>query len=222
MVIPFHHELAYLTTSPSKLAFFCEIPAKKDGYTPLCLSHTLYEKIKSKNPKFIERLEAKKVRYTRIIQSKKLCENTRQRSWQEVFETEDPKEAEKKAHLTGTEKVEFNEDYSLMKVTSIAMDAIRIDDRTKQPTWFNSVVLLHPAGNNMSKEERNNAPWETTYGDGSTIEDEDIISVADIMKNEGIKFDWKANDVILVDNYLALHARTTFEGPRRVLATILK
>ena len=32
--------------------------------------------------------------------------------------------------------------------------------------------------------------------------------------------DWKKGDVLLIDNRLVLHARRSFSGPRRILASI--
>jgi alpha-ketoglutarate-dependent taurine dioxygenase len=33
---------------------------------------------------------------------------------------------------------------------------------------------------------------------------------------------WQAKDVALLDNYLVMHARRDFDGPRRVLASLVR
>ena len=143
------------------------------------------------------------------------------RSWQEVYETEDRKVAEENALKTGTEKVEWLQDGS-MKVITKEMEAIKIDERNNLPTWFNSLVLLHPAGNGiLDPEERKKAPWNTQYGDFTEISDEEIIIVKDIMTTEGFKFKWHHGDVLVVDNRLTLHGRNSFSGPRRILTSII-
>ncbi len=73
--------MAYLTTPPTKLFFWCDTPSEKDGETPLLLSSLLLEKIKEKKEKFLNKLIEKKVIYTRQIDDKKNCEFKLQRSW---------------------------------------------------------------------------------------------------------------------------------------------
>lgn len=106
-----------------------------------------------------------------------------------------------------------------MQVTSIAMDAIRFDTRAQVETWFNSVILLHPAAHGYDPKT---SPWTVLYGDYSEIETEHILGAAQIMQQEQIKFKWQKHDILVVDNYLALHARNSFKGPRKIFATIVK
>lgn len=84
MVIPLHHELAYLTTPPSKVMFYCDVPTEEDGETPLCDSNVLLGKISAAFPEFIKELKAKKVRYVRNVADKSTCTNEYQRSWQDI------------------------------------------------------------------------------------------------------------------------------------------
>jgi len=46
-LIPFHHELAYITTFPGKVCFYCELPTEKDGETPILLSNRIYKRMAS-------------------------------------------------------------------------------------------------------------------------------------------------------------------------------
>lgn len=85
------------------------------------------------NPTFVERLKDKQVRYTRLISDKSRCDHRYQRSWQESFATEDRQEAERKAKEVGTERIEWIGDD--MQVTSVAMPAISIEERSQKPTW---------------------------------------------------------------------------------------
>jgi len=220
--IPFHHELAYLTTPPRALFFWCEIEPKEKGQTPLLLSNQVYEKIKERNLNFVKQIQAKKIRYIRIMQDKKLCQNEYQRSWQDTFGTDDQNEAAKRAFQTGAEKVEWIEDgdFISMKLFSLPLDGIKIDHRNQKPTWFNSIVLLHPASERGEKPRE--SPWQVTYGDFSEIDDCDVRMAQEIMNNEGTMFQWHVGDVLLVDNMLTLHARNSFVPPRRILATIIK
>src|SRR5689334_3569650 len=97
------------------------------------------------------------------------------------------------------------------------MDAVRIESRTGKHIWFNSVVLLHPAAHGNDKQ----SPWKPTYADGSDISDSDILMAKQVMEEEGVKFKWEKGDVLVVDNFLSLHARSSFTPPRRILAAII-
>mmetsp|Transcript_8030 Transcript_8030/g.11035 ORF Transcript_8030/g.11035 Transcript_8030/m.11035 type:complete len:334 (+) Transcript_8030:23-1024(+) len=215
--IPFHHELAYLTSQPSKLFFFCEIPPAAKGETPLCLSHRVYKKAVEKNKAFIDKITEKKIRYTRILADKSTGKNLDyQRAWQDIYDTEDRKVAEERALASGTETVEWLDDNS-MKVVSIPFPAIRVDPRHNKETWFNSAILLHPGVYGMSKDFN---AWETTFADFSPIDPKDLLEVRAIMEAEGVAFKWQQGDVLLVDNFLALHSRNSFTPPRRILAAM--
>eukprot|EP01100_Stratorugosa_tubuloviscum_P004222 TRINITY_DN204_c0_g3_i1.p1 TRINITY_DN204_c0_g3~~TRINITY_DN204_c0_g3_i1.p1 ORF type:complete len:328 (+),score=167.72 TRINITY_DN204_c0_g3_i1:59-1042(+) len=218
--IPFHHELAYLTEHPSKLFFYCEIPCEQGGETPIMLSNQLYEKIKQINEQFVNKLAEKKVRYIRTIKDRSNCSNAYQRCWQETFQTEDKQIAEQIAKETGGETIEWSEDNS-MRVTTRPLEAFRIDPRTNYYTWFNSVALLHPAAHGGSQKLRGETPWTTVYGDYSIIDDNDILSIVNVMDSLTVQFKWKAYDIVLVDNFLALHSRNSFSGPRRILTTVI-
>jgi alpha-ketoglutarate-dependent taurine dioxygenase len=58
------------------------------------------------------------------------------------------------------------------------------------------------------------------YGDYSTIEDEDIKKTVETFNAETVKFKWQTGDIMIVDNKLSMHARNSFEPPRRILAAM--
>jgi len=216
IVIPFHHELAYLPNYPSKLFFFAEIPTPQDGETPILLSNRVYQKLVEKNKEFVQQIAEKKVRYKRLLESKAQCHNKYQRSWQEIFDTDDKVLATQRANETGIEKIEWLPDDSML-VTSIPLDGLKVEPRTGKWTWFNSIVLLHPGS-----DENKSRLYSTTYGDFTPISETDVKDVADIMQSEGVKIPYHKGDVYLIDNTLALHARNIFTPPRRILAAIIK
>lgn len=109
LTIPFHHELAYLSTYPSKLFFYCDTPTEKDGETPILLSNRLCKRIIERRPKEVQEYNEKKLRYWRVIEDRSKCTNKYQRSWQESFDTEDRQVAEERSKLVGSDTVEWNE-----------------------------------------------------------------------------------------------------------------
>jgi len=106
-----------------------------------------------------------------------------------------------------------------MKVVSIPFDLTKEEERTKQLTWFNSLILLY-AGDDPIKKKT----FGTVFGDFAPL-DEQIVDfvkdVKDVMEEEAVKFKWHKKDVLLIDNLLAMHARSPFIPPRRILAAIV-
>lgn len=204
-----------MTKYPTKLVFFCQTKPKKDGETPILLSTNLFERIAEERPGFTAAVVEKGIVYTRVIESAESSDGKLQRSWQAAFGTDDREEAEARAKATGTASIEWL-DSGAMKVTSEVLPSARIDPRVGKRTWFNSIVLLHPA----AQEAGTKAPWTVTYGDGSPIADEDVLVANRIMNEEKIEFTWEEGDVLVVDNMLAMHARNSFVGPRLILAAI--
>ena len=79
-------------------------------------------------------------------------------------------------------------------------------------------MLLHPAAHEADVKNL----WAVRYADGSDIDDEDIRAAKKIMDDEGMAFKYEQGDVLLVDNWLALHARNPFTPPRLILAAMVK
>lgn len=44
----------------------------------------------------------------------------------------------------------------------------------------------------------------------------------DLCEANAVEIEWQQGDVALLDNYLVMHARRPFEGPRKVLASLVK
>jgi len=87
-VIPFHHEMVYITRFPKRLFFWCELPAKDGevplcpqgfplhrlsllaGETPVCLSYRICHRLEEELPEFYQKIKEKKIRYLRTIADK--------------------------------------------------------------------------------------------------------------------------------------------------------
>jgi alpha-ketoglutarate-dependent taurine dioxygenase len=223
--IPFHHELAYIVNPPSKLFFFCQTPSadapdKVGGETPLLNSSRLLRKIEAKLPAFVSELKAKGVRYVRVIQDRSNTGGDRyQKSWQEVFHAETREGAEQGARASGHDRIEWL-DNGAVRVTSIVFAPVRRDNRNGVETWFNAVVLLHP-GAHPEKVDAGKL-WDVTFGDDSPIANADVAACKEIMNAEGMCFKYEVGDVLIVDNFIALHARHPFTPPRLILAAMVE
>ena len=72
IIIPMHHELAYVNDYPHILFFYCDLPAKEKGDTPIALSNVIYLKMAARQPDFVKRLEKEKLRYVRIARHEEM------------------------------------------------------------------------------------------------------------------------------------------------------
>ena len=58
------------------------------------------------------------------------------------------------------------------------------------------------------------------FGDGSPIPSSSLLAVRRAIRDETRTFDWRAGDVLLIDNILVSHGRRPYRGPRRVLSVL--
>jgi alpha-ketoglutarate-dependent taurine dioxygenase len=100
--IPFHHEMAQVPKFPEHLMFFCELPSKSGGETPIAYSPMVYNRIKQALPNFVRKLEEKQVRYTRVLPDGDDPQSAIGRGWQSTYQTQDRKHAEQVCREQGT------------------------------------------------------------------------------------------------------------------------
>ncbi|MEU3301252.1 TauD/TfdA family dioxygenase [Streptomyces sp. NPDC006678] len=63
-------------------------------------------------------------------------------------------------------------------------------------------------------------PRSAFYGDGSPIEDETVELIGRLYEENAVSVPWQRGDVLIVDNFLATHAREPFHGDRRILVAM--
>ncbi|CAF4036841.1 unnamed protein product [Rotaria sp. Silwood2] len=188
--IPFHHEMAQVPKFPKHLMFFCEVPSKSGGETPIAYSPMVYNRINNALPYFVRKLEEKQIRYTRILPDGDDPQSAIGRGWQSTYQTEDRKHAEEACREQGTGK----------------------------KSWFNSIVAAYMGWS----DKRNDGKKAVTFADGELMNEEDIHKCATILDESSVSFTWKKGDVLLIDNRQVLHARKSFEPPRRILAALFQ
>jgi hypothetical protein len=66
-------------------------------------------------------------------------------------------------------------------------------------------------------EEGGEEAGEGRYLDAAAIEE-----AARVMQEVCVAFPWRRGDVLLLDNRTVMHARRSFEGPRRILASLAR
>jgi Taurine catabolism dioxygenase TauD, TfdA family len=105
--------------------------------------------------------------------------------------------------------------------TSCRRPAVIRHPQTRQLIWFNVLQMWHTYGIDpelltawrkvFAPEDY---PMNCYFGDGAPIEDAYIAELYRAHAQLEVLFDWKTNDVLVVDNLLVTHGRNPFVGAR--------
>ncbi|MFE3576473.1 TauD/TfdA family dioxygenase [Lysinibacillus sp. NPDC059133] len=213
--IEMHNELSYSVISPQLIWFYCLVPPKVGGETPIADVRRVYNRIPEE---IIKRFENKGWMLVRNYG------DGFGPTWQEAFNTTDKTVVEE---YCNQHEIDFEWKTDDRLRTKQVRQAVRKHKMTNEMIWFNHVSFYHVY--NLSSELRElflsefgleNIPFNTYYGDGSIIEDNIIEQINLTFEQEKIEFKWEKNDVMLLDNYLVAHSRNPFQGERKVLVAM--
>ncbi|MEO8496739.1 MAG: TauD/TfdA family dioxygenase, partial [Planctomycetota bacterium] len=184
------------------------------GATPLCRSDVLYEQLAEQCPEFLRACEEKGLRYTNVMPSQNDPASGMGRSWQSTFRCETREEAEARMSQLGY-TWEWLDD-GCLRATTPRLQAVR-EVSPGRKTFFNQLIAAFKGW----KDSRNDPAKSITLGDGTPLDREAVIRATEIA--EALTFDvpWQNGDVALVDNYIVMHARRTFTGKRKILASLV-
>lgn len=214
VTICLHHEMAQTPVYPSRLFFFCELPAEQGGATPLCRSDILFERLKEEFPEFVADCESKGLLYTNIMPAENDPTSGMGRSWQSTFRAETRELAEQRLQTLGY-SWEWLPDGCLRSTTPILQAVMEVEPGRK--TFFNQLIAAFHGW----KDSRNDPTKAVTFGDGSVLNPETMDRVAAIAEELTFDVPWQKGDVALVDNRVVMHGRRTFTGTRKVLASLV-
>ena len=105
-----------------------------------------------------------------------------------------------------------------MKTIMGPLPAIKFDKTRQRKIWFNSMVFAYIGW----EDARNDPVKAVTFGDGKPLPADIVYDCLNILEEESVAFPWQKGDVLLLDNWAALHARKSFDPPRRILASLCK
>lgn len=218
--ISLHNELSYGNQWPSYLFFCCVTPAVKGGSTVVADSRTILSDLSEATRKAFKE---KGVLYIRNLHGGFGAGA----SWQDTFETDDRSVVENYCRANDI-LFEWSDDNSLrlkQKREGVIQHPV-----TKEEVWFNQADQFHPSTNSSEVYEalievyegdNMSMPQYATFGDGEEIPLEMLEEVRAVAKKNMVIFEWEKGDLMLVDNVLAAHGRTSFEGPRKILVSML-
>lgn len=139
--IPFHHEMAQVPNYPKNIFFYCFVPPRSGGQTPLVKSTIVASRLRNEVPEFMKSLDEKGVVYTRVLPSKNDPLSPIGRSWSSTYASTDRNVAETNAKNLGV-NLEWLENGDCRSVSSVTK-AVRRHPVTNEEVFFNSVVAAY-------------------------------------------------------------------------------
>lgn len=228
--IPLHQELSFLKHFPRYISFFCDIPPKTGGETPIADARQVYRRL---DVGIRQNFEERGVRYlSHYYKTSTLMRwvNRMQRShksWMEVFETESMEEVEEKCRHQELQHEWMRGDW--LKITQVRPATLSHPD-TGETVWFNQAHLydFNPRllgqwrywGARLFYARPHTRLHEVTYGDHSPIPRAHLYHIMDVLEATTVRFKWEQGDLLVLDNVLAMHGRSPFTGKRRILTAM--
>ena len=142
-------------------------------------------------------------------------------TWQQAFQTESRSEVEIYCRGAGIEFEWIDKDHLRTRQTC---QAVAEHPKTGEMVWFNQAHLFHVS--NLKPEIRESLlslfkeeslPRNAYYGDGAPIEAAALDEIREIYEQEAVIFPWREGDILMLDNMLTAHGRTSFVGHRNVV-----
>jgi Taurine catabolism dioxygenase TauD, TfdA family len=214
-VIPLHNEQSYSQNWPMKIWFHCVLASPVGGETPIADSRLIYQQL---DPVIRQRFADKRLMYVRNYG------NGLDLPWQNAFSTDDRAQVERFCRASNIE-FHWKDDGELS--TRQVCQAVAQHPVTGDWVWFNQAHLFHISNLAPAVREtlisivgEEGVPRNVFYGDGSPIETEALEHVRSVLQRTQVTFPWQAGDVLMLDNMLVAHGRSTFSGARKVVVAM--
>ncbi|MFF0161139.1 TauD/TfdA family dioxygenase [Streptomyces sp. NPDC005263] len=206
-----HTENSYQSSWPRLLYFHCAEEPETLGATPLADIRRIHGLI---DPAVREEFERRGWMVVRNFHDGFGVD------WRQVFNTEDRAEVEANCRAKDLE-FEWTADGGLR--TRGIREAVHTHPDTGERVWFNHITFFHHSTLAADVGEgllelfgEEDLPSNTYYGDGGSIPAEVMDHLRSCYRAASTRFDWRHDDVLVVDNMLAAHGREPFTGPRRI------
>jgi hypothetical protein len=213
--------MSYTFPFPDKLMFFCEVAPPIGGQTPLADMRNVTTKVPAA---VMTEFERRGLRLTRELS--KTTRRVGRKVWPDVFGTTDRAEVERIAATRGW-TVEWLAGDKIRLIQEVRPATIT-HPRTGDRVWFNEAhMFCRSPLQNLGRwlagvvfPDRGKGDY--AFGDGTSIPFASLLAIREAIREETRMFDWRAGDVLLIDNILVSHGRRPYKGSRRVLAALIR
>ncbi|SIT01212.1 TauD/TfdA family dioxygenase [Achromobacter sp. MFA1 R4] len=214
-MILYHNESAHLDRWPRKQLFFCELPSRVGGATPIVDCREMLRRLPGD---LVQEFERKQLLYIRTFTDRLDVR------WQSFFKTDDRRQVEATLRQAGIDFAWVGED---ALQTRTRCPAVITHPVTGERVFFNQVQLHHlhclepeVRDHLLSTAGLERVPRHVCFGDGSPIPDAVMDLIGKTYEDCAVRFDWRRGDVVMLDNMLAAHARDPYEEPRKVVVAM--
>ncbi|MFY1636705.1 TauD/TfdA family dioxygenase [Solwaraspora sp. WMMB335] len=205
-----HNECSYQKSWPQKVFFYCIQPAQTQGATPFADVREVFRRI---DPSVAEEFVRRKWMYVRNF-------SEMGGSWQYFYDTDDRGQVERYCRGQGID-VEWVGADGLR--TRAVREAVHPHPVTGEQVWFNHATFFNISTLPPIYQEEmldmfgaENLPTNSYYGDGGEIPADVMKHLQDAYRSALTRFDWREEDLVVIDNMLTAHGREPYTGPRRI------
>ncbi|RSZ60393.1 amino acid adenylation domain-containing protein [Massilia atriviolacea] len=214
-MILYHNESAHMAQWPRKQWFFCELPSRVGGATPIVDCRDMLRRLPAT---LVEEMERKELLYVRTFVPRLDV------SWQDFFKTDSRAEVETRLAAAGI-AWQWLDEHTLQ--TRTRCPAVVRHPLTRERIFFNQVQLHHVSCLEPAVREdllaiagAERMPRQVFFGDGTPIPDAAMAEIGRAYEACAVRFDWRRGDVVMLDNMLAAHARDPYEEPRKIVVAM--
>ena len=213
--IGLHSENAFQWQWPRRIIFWAVSLADIGGATPIADNACVCAAIDSS---IVEEFARRGLRYLRNFGG------GLELSWQEAFQTESKADVE---NYCTTNNIRFEWSTNDRLRTQQNLPAVIYRPSDERMVWFNQAHLFHLTNLEAGLREalldampEKDLPRHCYFGDGEAIPDKYFDNIKAAYDQCTVRFPWKRNDVMLLDNLRMCHGRDPYAGPRKVLVSM--
>ncbi|MCH9610417.1 MAG: hypothetical protein S4CHLAM81_12810 [Chlamydiales bacterium] len=229
--IPLHNEMSFIKNYPRHIYFYCDTAAASGGATIIGDAREIAQKM---DPSIRKQFEEKGLRYISNYYKHDILLDLinkfarAHKRWTEVFETEDKSAVEKMC-----QEQDFEYQWRKQWVQIVQKrPALMKHESTGELIWFNQAHLYdynpklvgfwNYIGTKVIYARPHTVMHEITYGDKSAIKRTDLYKVMRTLDDCTISYPWQKNDMVILDNVIAMHGRAPFSGKRKILTALTR
>ena len=233
--IQLHHEMSYLDSFPKKIFFYSNVPSEHGGATPVTFSRRIK---KDFDPELFNEFKRRGVCYIRNYYGQVQDSWKILLSWQKAFEVKSKAELASVAQNLGFDYEWIGDDLRTRNIRR----ATTVHPVTKEEFLFTHAAILHSysedgapnpykrsgtSGIDLAETEIINKmpqmqqPYLAAWGDTQEVISGEIIEhLFSIYNKNKVSLNWRAGDLMMIDNVLAAHGRDPFIGDRETFALL--